>query len=428
MAVQQGRIKSSSDGRQTTNLRGSTRNSNSYAQLEQSTKQQQQGNFVQRLYEASVLNPHSDAIFFSLLIVAELLLSIVIIRRVSYTEIDWQAYMQEVQTWQDGETDYLHIRGDTGPLVYPAGFLYLFALLKYWTRNGKDIRQAQYLFMALYLATQGLVLALFQQRITSIRRQYSSKSNLSWIHKVWSWRVAMGCLCLSKRLHSIFILRLFNDGPTMMVLYLSILLMTRSKWNLGCFVFSLAVSLKMNVLLFAPGLLLLLLQVSPNLKTVLQRLFVFCALPQLILGAPFLTTHPISYLRKAFELDRVFFYQWTVNLKFLPESMFLSRAWALLLLMGHLLTLGYCAFQWRQSSHKSWLFLAQPLSPHYIVYTLLVSNFVGICFARTLHYQFYVRTVLYRMQNRHITIQELQTCLSYIFSLSLLPLRVSISY
>ena len=29
------------------------------------------------------------------------------------------------------------------------------------------------------------------------------------------------------------------------------------------------------------------------------------------------------------------------------------------------------------------------LSAHYIVYTLFVSNFVGICFARTLHYQFY---------------------------------------
>jgi alpha-1,3-mannosyltransferase len=25
-----------------------------------------------------------------------------------------------------------------------------------------------------------------------------------------------------------------------------------------------------------------------------------------------------------------------------------------------------------------------------VVYTLMVSNFVGICFARTLHYQFYV--------------------------------------
>jgi len=30
------------------------------------------------------------------------------------------------------------------------------------------------------------------------------------------------------------------------------------------------------------------------------------------------------------------------------------------------------------------------MSPHYIIYTMLISNFIGICFARTLHYQFYV--------------------------------------
>lgn len=35
------------------------------------------------------------------------------------------------------------------------------------------------------------------------------------------------------------------------------------------------------------------------------------------------------------------------------------------------------------------IFLNAPLSSHYIAYTMFVSNFVGIAFARTLHYQFY---------------------------------------
>jgi len=40
---------------------------------------------------------------------------------------------------------------------------------------------------------------------------------------------------------------------------------------------------------------------------------------QLVLGAPFLVAAPASYLRKAFEMSRVFLHQWTVNLHFLPE-------------------------------------------------------------------------------------------------------------
>ena len=120
--------------------------------------------------------------------------------------------------------------------------------------------------------------------------------------------------CLSKRVHSIFILRLFNDAPAMFLLYVSIHLFTMSRWRIGCVFFSLAVSIKMNVLLFAPGLLLLLLQSSKNWVGVFHCLGI-CAGIQIILGTPFLTTYPVSYIRKAFELDRVFTFKWTVNWK-----------------------------------------------------------------------------------------------------------------
>ena len=181
----------------------------------------------------------------------------------------------------------------------------------------------------------------------------------------------------------------------MLLLYVSMLLFMRQHWNTGSVVFSLAVSLKMNVLLFAPGLLLLLLQQGPNLWTVILRLGFGCALPQLVLGAPFLLTFPVSYLRKAFELDRVFFYKWTVNWKMLDEEFFVSKPWALALLAGHLGTLVYFAVQWCRRTQRQtdgrMLWLKQPLSPWYICHTMLVANFVGIAFARTLHYQFYVR-------------------------------------
>lgn len=248
----------------------------------------------------------------------ESFLCVAIIRFVPYTEIDWEAYMQEVETYLGGEYDYRKIRGGTGPLVYPAGFLYLFALLRQWTSQGNDVVTAQYLFAVLYVLTIALVLCLYYivlQRIQRERRQQQPTATTSITASVvWCWRVAMALVCLSKRLHSIYVLRLFNDGPAMLLLYASVLCMVHQRWKLGCFVFSLAVSIKMNILLFAPGLLLLLLQVNPTLLGTIQCLAI-CAITQLVLGAPFLLRYPESYLRKAFELDRVFFYKWTVNWK-----------------------------------------------------------------------------------------------------------------
>jgi alpha-1,3-mannosyltransferase len=59
----------------------------------------------------------------------------------------------------------------------------------------------------------------------------------------------------------------------MALLYLAVLLFIKDRWTLGCAVFSLAVSIKMNVLLFAPGLLLLLV----------KRFGVFQTIPRLLL-------------------------------------------------------------------------------------------------------------------------------------------------
>jgi hypothetical protein len=121
------------------------------------------------------------------------------------TELDWVAYMQEVegfmqarsvltpnqltgQWWTpqaldvacclckavgiitaidklhahvgQGELDYRQLKGQTGPLVYPAGFVYIFAFLRWLTRGG-DILAAQYVFAVLYMATQAVVLWLY---------------------------------------------------------------------------------------------------------------------------------------------------------------------------------------------------------------------------------------------------------------------------
>ena len=223
--------------------------------------------------------------------------------------------MQEVTMWQEGERDYLNIRGGTGPLVYPAGFLYLYGALKWIAGgDGRNIQTAQLLFCVLYIINSVVVLSIYTLAARSMSRKDFSSSALKETNIIWNWRVGMAFLCLSKRIHSIFVLRLFNDAPAMLLFYGSTYLFMKSKWKLGCLFFSLAVSIKMNVLLFAPGLLLLLLQANQNLIGTILCLGI-CAIVQIILGAPFLLTFPVSYIRKAFELDRVFFFQWTVNWK-----------------------------------------------------------------------------------------------------------------
>mmetsp|Transcript_21235 Transcript_21235/g.45356 ORF Transcript_21235/g.45356 Transcript_21235/m.45356 type:complete len:470 (-) Transcript_21235:1516-2925(-) len=365
--------------------------------------------------------PTYDAPYFSLLVSAEAILTTLVVLRVPYTEIDWVAYMQEVTTYQDGERDYVNIRGGTGPLVYPAGFLYLYSWFKSLAiigsgsaESGIDslgldgsvsaqaIQRIQWLFVLLYLFNSVVVLALYQKVLQRVRHQ-RQKMQQSSTMMVWYWRIAMGLTCLSKRVHSIFVLRLFNDAPAMILLHLSMYLFACcDAWALGCMVFSLAVSIKMNVLLFAPGLLLLLLQKNRSIFGTMQHLSI-CALVQLVLGWPFLSTYPMSYIKKAFEFDRVFFYKWTVNWKFLPEELFVCNTWAMVLLTCHLGSLGYLATKWWNASTsqrggtktREWMCWKKGatdnlrLSPEYIIYTMFASNFIGIAFARTLHYQFY---------------------------------------
>lgn len=344
--------------------------------------------------------------------------------RVPYTEIDWVAYMQEVTIYEAGERDYVNIRGDTGPLVYPAGFLYLYRYLKSFAVSGigrtldqsvdslvldgsttaESIRRIQWVFFGFYLLNSLIVLMIYHSVLLQIRQRHhlNQQPSLTTID-VWNWRMSMGITCVSKRLHSIFVLRLFNDAPAMMLLHLSIFLFACcDAWSFGCLVFSLAVSIKMNILLFAPGLLLLLLQKNQSLHGTIQHLSI-CAMVQLILGWPFFSTYPVSYIKKAFEFDRVFFYKWTVNWKFLPEELFVSKTWAVLLLVFHFGTLFILALKWWSASiqqrgpakTRNWMCWMKQnkdilqLSPEYIIYTMFVSNYVGIVFARTLHYQFY---------------------------------------
>ncbi|CAM9779063.1 unnamed protein product [Ectocarpus sp. 8 AP-2014] len=321
-------------------------------------------------------------------VLAEIALCGIIIARVAYTEIDWVAYMQEVKGFLDGERNYLNLRGDTGPLVYPAGFVYAYSLLYWVTDRGEDIFTAQYIFMGVYVSLMVMVLSIY-------RRAGSGAMPL--------WSILL--VCTSRRVHSIFVLRLFNDGVAMWLLYGAVYLFLLNRWRLGCVSYSLAVGVKMNILLFAPGLLLLLVQAN-GIGGAAVCLSI-CAGVQLLLGAPFLLQHPVAYLSRSFELGRVFKFEWTVNFKFLTEEAFVSPRLSVALLILTLVALALFASKWLRSAREVEAFSASDLRagdggggatggavnaalhPEYVVKTLFVSNFIGIVFCRSLHYQFY---------------------------------------
>uniref|UniRef100_A0A8D0EP61 Dol-P-Man:Man(5)GlcNAc(2)-PP-Dol alpha-1,3-mannosyltransferase n=1 Tax=Strix occidentalis caurina TaxID=311401 RepID=A0A8D0EP61_STROC len=295
----------------------------------------------------------------------------------AYTEIDWKAYMEEVEGFANGTLDYTQLKGDTGPLVYPAGFVYIFLGLYYVTGRGTDIRLAQYLFAGLYLLNLLLVFRIYCRT-----------------NKVPPYVFFFMC-CASYRIHSIFVLRLFNDPVAMAILFLAINLFLEERWSWGCFLFSLAVSVKMNILLFAPGLLFLLLQ-RFGLLGCIPKLCI-CALLQVVLGLPFLLVNPVGYLTRSFDLGRQFQFKWTVNWRFLPEEVFQNRAFHATLLLAHLAGLGLFALhRWHRSKESILALLKDPAErkhtspPLTIVFVLFSSNFLGVCCSRSLHYQFYV--------------------------------------
>ncbi|KAL5135683.1 Dol-P-Man:Man(5)GlcNAc(2)-PP-Dol alpha-1,3-mannosyltransferase [Glycine soja] len=258
------------------------------------------------------------------LLFADAVLVSLIIAFVPYTKIDWDAYMSQVTGFLGGERDYRNLKGDTGPLVYPAGFLYIYSAFQYLTEG--QVYPAQILFGVLYIVNLAIVLAV-----------YVKTDVVPW------WALCL--LSLSKRVHSIFVLRLFNDCVAMTLFHAALLLLVHRRWNLGLILFSGAVSVKMNVLLYAPPLLLLMLK-AMDISGVLLALS-GAALVQILLGLPFLVSYPVTYISRAFNLGRVFIHFWSVNFKFIPEPVFVSKGFAIFLLAAHLISLASFA-------HYSW--------------------------------------------------------------------------
>jgi alpha-1,3-mannosyltransferase len=156
----------------------------------------------------------------------------------SDTEIDFTTYMRHIDLYLGGERNYTLFEGPSGPLVsvrlfdkvtspsdppvyqgsYPAGHVLVHRLLYPITSAGDDIRAAQLIYSVLYFLAQFLSFAIFDAT-----------------GKIPTWVLPL--LALSKRLHSIYVLRLFNDCWAIPTLFAAILAYCKGYFTTGSVLF-----------------------------------------------------------------------------------------------------------------------------------------------------------------------------------------------
>ncbi|KAK4986943.1 dolichyl-P-Man:Man(5)GlcNAc(2)-PP-dolichol alpha-1,3-mannosyltransferase [Elasticomyces elasticus] len=292
--------------------------------------------------------------------------------------------MQQVSQYIAGERDYVKIYGATGPLVYPAAHVYIYRALHAVTDGGEDVLLAQVIFAVVYLVALSLVMACYRAA------------------KVPPYVYPL--LVLSKRLHSIFLLRLFNDCFAVLFLFLAIYCYQRRLWTMGSVSYSVGLGVKMSLLLALPAVAVVLFQALGPQRALKQAGLM--GQLQIVMAWPFLSVNARSYFSRAFEFTRQFLFKWTVNWRFVGEDVFLSRRFSITLLATHVSLL--CLFMttcWLRPSGQplsrivrmlfsppsteAQALMSRHVTPRFILTAVLSANAIGMLCARSLHYQFY---------------------------------------
>lgn len=314
------------------------------------------------------------------LTVSTLAFSQAVIRRFSFTEIDFQTYVQQAALFLDGERNYAKLdpQGGSGPCVYPAVHLYIYSFLHWLTDGGASILPAQNVFAGLLTATNLNVALLYRQAGMP--------------------PIAVLPLVLSKRIYSIFLLRMFNDPFALFFVYTSLFAAVNARWKFSALLFSLGLGVKMNVLLLLPGVSAAVFFYT-GIKGAISYVTVIAVI-QAVISLPFTLHDPQAYVKGAFDFSRAFLYVWTVNWRFVPEDIFLSQHFANGLLALHVLLLAlFGLFRWTLIGLQGPHWILQNLSnkvrklgeadKRAILSCAFSANVIGILCSRSLHYQFY---------------------------------------
>lgn len=362
-----------------------------------------------------LFDPRACRIVIPVLVPVASILAKIVIANVRYTEIDFSTYMQQIELVNAGVLDYSMITGDSGPIVYPAGYVQVYQALYWLTDGGGNLVLAQKVFGYLFALTIAFTCAV-----------YSMVGNLP------PWPLYL--LLCSRRLISIYVLRMFNDCfTTLAMICVVLLLQVASYWSnvlsgtsmlllcgVAADVYSMAISVKMNALLYMPAFVITVYFLLGECLSLVA--VVLCVIPmvQVLIGWKFLL--PLfwddearylrwAYISNAFDFSRQFLYKWTVNWKFVSPECFLSSAFSRGLLVAHislLLVFIFARFISRQVTKKSVLTLvtdaiASPFTktvsrdnllltksrgPKLVLLMFASTNLIGVLCSRSLHYQF----------------------------------------
>ncbi|VEU22624.1 DEKNAAC103378 [Brettanomyces naardenensis] len=356
-------------------------------------------------------NPDFSGLVVFPLWIAESIINETIILKVPYTEIDYSTYMQQIDQIEKGQLDYSKVVGDTGPIVYPGGYVWIYSWMKFITDGTDDLRAGQEVFRFLYLGTLLLIFVCY----------FLTNSQI----KPYSFYL----LLLSKRLHSIYVLRLFNDCfatffSVATILTLQVAAKVKKPGERVAFflclfaadLLAVAISIKMNALLYLPGFLLITYFLCDEnlVKTLLVSFFGLVI--EIGMNSKFLFTQDSEirnqFIANAFNFDHQFLYEWTVNWKFLPEEIFSAKSFQYLLLSGHVAFLLLFLFRrWidqksitgksvslflqdailrphRNTINPGNIIFSRANSANFVMWVMTLSNLIGVLFSRSLHYQF----------------------------------------
>ncbi|CCE65210.1 hypothetical protein TPHA_0K00760 [Tetrapisispora phaffii CBS 4417] len=338
-----------------------------------------------------LFNKNAIGIVIFLLIMFESMALKIIVSKIAYTEIDYKAYVEQIEMINDGEYDYSLIRGGTGPLVYPAGHVLIYRFMNYMTSGLDNIGEGQVLFRVLYIATLVLQMMLY------------------YIMELPPWCIVLASL--SKRLHSIYVLRLFNDCFTTFFMVLTVLLLTLATRVQNNYLaklltftsslsYSFAVSIKMNALLYLPAILVAFyLNFDGKFINVIASILLAISW-QIVVALPFLKKYPKEYLHSAFEFSRQFMFKWSVNWQMLEEEGFQNKYFHISLLISQTVAIMTVLLsQYPRLLHDITSSILHPFAKNeqlrnnvnirkFIPFTMIVTNFIGVFFSRSLHYQF----------------------------------------